>query len=140
MTKLFLLFLTFFLFASVSAYTIVCTDEVRGVQLWNHDQTFNETGWDMEDIKSEEGMNCTLIETNLTELNNCNIYYQPVINQLNQNLKDKHIEIGQLNQTVKKQGYYKWFSIVFAMTTLFLWFMIKLNIFRGKDGKKERKG
>ena len=129
--KKFLFFLIFFFFvSSVSAYTIICTNEMKGVQIWDLDQTFNETGWILEDIENEEGLNCTLIETSIT-LENCQ-EYEPVINQLNQNLRDKTDKINELEKLTKRQGFYKWFAIIFMVLSVVLIILLKINSMEGR--------
>lgn len=124
--KKFLFFLFFLFISSISAYTIICTDEIRGVQIWNLEQTFNETGWTFEDIENEEGLNCTLIETSITLKEDCQ-EYEPIINQLNQNLRDKHKEIKALEKRLVKYNIYKWASFIFVVLSIILIIFLKLN-------------
>ena len=103
---------------------------MKGVQIWDLDQTFNETGWILEDIENEEGLNCTLIETSIT-LENCQ-EYEPVINQLNQNLRDKTDKINELEKLTKRQGFYKWFAIIFMVLSVVLIILLKINSMEGR--------
>ncbi len=116
------LFLFLLFISSASAYTIICTEGERGVQIWNLEQTFDESGWKLEDLENEEGMNCSLIEFSVT-LENCK-EYEPIIDQLNQRLEDNYVEIQTLE---KSQGIYKVFSIIFAVVLIILVIFMRAN-------------
>ena len=122
----FIYFLMFILFiSSVSAYTIVCEDEVKGFQLWDHNQTYNETGWTIEEMQEEEGMNCSLIEIPVIE-KDCP-QYEPIINQLNQRLKENYAEIQTLENKIGRYGFYKFFSILFLIVIIVLITLMRIK-------------
>ena len=134
--KKFLFLLFFFFIFSVPAYTIICEDEIRGVQIWNSEQTFNETGWTLEDMESEEGLNCTLIEIPIT-LGEDYREYEPVINQLNQKLKDNHEEITTLEKRLIKYNLYKFATFLFMVLFIVLVVFLKINS-KEEHGNKTR--
>ena len=115
MGKFLFLFLFLFLLSFVGAYTVVCEDESKGFQIWDYNQTYNETGWTIEQMEEDEGMNCTLIESPIAE-EICK-EFEPIINQLNQRLKENYIQI----QAQEKQvGIFKIFSLIFVIVSVTL--------------------
>jgi len=118
--------MVFFLISSVSSYTIICSDESRGVQIWNLNQTFSETGWTLGDLEGEEGLNCTLIESSITLREDCQ-EYEPVINQLNQNLRNNYEENQTLEKKLGRYNFYKLSSIIFLVVSVVLLIFLKVN-------------
>ena len=132
----FLVFSLFLLF-QVSAYEIVCTDGFRGVKVWNYNQTFNESEWNLQDLENDAGMNCTFVEKtiNLTECK----HYEPIIDQLNANIWSKDKIIQKQEGTIKRQRFYKYFTIIFIIMTVVLAIMLKINFKEQKNEQTRKK-
>ena len=135
--KRFLFFLMFcFFISSVSAYTVICANETRGIQIWDSEQDFEETGWSLEKLGMEEGLNCTLVETSITLREDCQ-EFEPIINQLNQNLGDKYKEIQDLEKRLVKYNHYKFATFLFMILSIVLVVFLKINS-KEEHGNKTR--
>lgn len=123
---------------TVSSYTIVCTEENRGIRIWNLNQTFNETGWTLEEIEAEEGLDCTLIEASVVLRDECK-EFEPIIEQLNQNLKDAkqgyNLNLEDAYKKVERYNLYRLTTFIFVITTVILTIMLKMKINRIQEVK-----
>ena len=108
----------------VSAFQINCDyeepdGEVWGIKLWSNKNMSeqNKTLVRMALLTEELTENCTLQETNLTEIE-CKKYFTPVLAILNQNIREK-------NQTIKTQklaiNIFIVFTIFMLIREIYLW-------------------